>query len=112
MKYVLSFLLLVFCSACAGRKNISPMPSISNEAKAGLKKPVNCSTASRDIKILEEERASVARQILSGVRSVMPIAAVAGILTGDYSDRLEVTTGEYNNDIEHKIDQIKRTCGN
>ena len=39
-----------------------------------------------------------------------PIAAVAGILMGDYSDRVSVAVGTYNSDIEAKIAQIKRAC--
>lgn len=97
-------------SGCSSRKNVSPLPAISDEAKASLNTPVNCSTAGRDIKILEEEKASVGKQMLAGVRSIMPISAVAGILMGDYRDRVQVATGQYNNDIEAKIAQIKREC--
>lgn len=106
-------ILYIFCAllvlACSGQNN-SPMPTISDKAKANMARPVNCRTAPQDIKTLEDERASVAKQILSGVRTLMPISAVVGILTGDYGDRFEVTTGEYNQAIEKKIEQIKTTC--
>ncbi|MBN8548370.1 MAG: hypothetical protein J0M12_03525 [Deltaproteobacteria bacterium] len=98
-------------SACSDRKNISPFPSISSNAQASLGAQVNCATAPQDIKTLEEERASVGKRILSGVRSVFPIAAVAGLLTGDYSDRVQVASGQYNDDINNKIAEIKSTCG-
>ena len=101
--------MLILCS-CSERKNVSPMPSISDSARASLKAPVNCSTAKNDIATLEEEKASVGKQMLSGVRAVFPIAAVAGILMGDYSDRVKVATGQYNSDIEAKITQIKQEC--
>jgi hypothetical protein len=104
-------LALVVMGGCSDRKNVSPMPAISNEAKAGLNRPVNCGTARRDIGILEEERASTAKQIVSGVRSVFPIAAVVGLISGDYSDRVEVATGSYNDAIQAKIDHIKGACG-
>jgi hypothetical protein len=87
------------------------MPSISEEATSELNKPIDCRTARRDIQILEEERASVAKQILSGVRSVLPIAAVAGLLMGDYSDRVKVASGQYNDAIAAKIDHIRSICG-
>lgn len=103
--------LVLSMSACSDRKNISPMPSISPEARAGLAANVNCTTAPQDIKTLEGERASTGRQILSGVRSVFPIAAVAGLLMGDYSERVEVASGQYNRDITNKIAEIKATCG-
>ncbi len=97
--------------ACSGYSNKSPFPTISEKARIDLDRPVDCNTANQNIKTLEEERASVAKQILSGVRSLMPIAAVAGILMGDYTDRVHVATGIYNADIEAKVKQIKSTCG-
>ncbi len=97
--------------ACSDRKNLSPFPTISPETKAEIASPVNCSTAQSDIKVLEEEKASVGKQVLSGVRSILPIAAVAGILMGDYRSRVQVATGTYNADIEDKIAKIKSTCG-
>jgi hypothetical protein len=30
---------------------------------------------------------------------------------GDYQDRVEVSSGQYNADLQAKIDQIKMTCG-
>ena len=85
--------------------------TISDEAKADLAKPVNCETAERDIAELEEEKASVGKQIASGVRMVVPVAAVAGILGGDYGNRAQVASGQYNDDIEAKIARINRECG-
>ena len=116
-KYSRQVSLLVLCglfsslTACSDRKNLSPFPSISKEADQELKQPVNCNTAKADIAVLEEEHASVAKRIFSGVRSVFPIAAAAGILLGDYKDRVEVATGKYNDDLEDKINQIKTACG-
>ena len=107
---IVGFFLVLFVVGCADRKNISPVPTISEEAKADLTRPVNCSTANRDIKVLEDEHASVGKRVLSGVRSVMPISVVAGLLMGDYRDRVNVTTGSYNSDIEAKIAQIKSEC--
>jgi hypothetical protein len=60
---------------------------------------------------VEEEKASVGRQALAGVRSLVPFSAAAGILMGDYQDRVKVATGTYNDDLEAKIQQIKATCG-
>ena len=92
-------------------KNHSPFPSVDETTKQNISAPVNCQTARRDIVVLEEEKASVGKQILSGVRSIMPIAAVAGLLMGDYSDRVSVAIGTYNDDIDAKIKQIQNTCG-
>lgn len=103
--------LFLSLTACSDRRNLSPFPTISKDAEQELKQPINCNTAKADIAVLEEEHASVAKRLLSGVRSLMPIAAVAGILLGDYRDRVEVATGKYNDDIENKIAQIKTACG-
>ncbi len=101
----------IILSGCSDRKNISPVPSIKEEVKQEIKSPINCKTAKSDIRLLEKEEASVLKRMISGVRSVMPIAAAAGILTGDYSDRVKVATGKYNADLAAKIQEIKTTCG-
>lgn len=90
---------------------ISACSTIKPEVKANIDAPVNCQTAKADIAILEEERASVGKQVLSGVRMVFPVAAVAGLLTGDYKNRVQVATGQYNADIEAKIAKIQSKCG-
>lgn len=100
---------LPLCS-CMQRKNLSPMPSISEQAKRDMARPVDCRNAQRDIVILESEKASVGKQMLSGVRSVMPIAAAVGILLGDYRDRVKVATGKYDRDLDAKIQDIRTTC--
>ncbi len=98
-------------NGCSDRENRSPMPSISSEARAGLQRKVNCKTAQSDIQMLESEKASVERQMLAGARAVFPISAVAGILMGDYRDRAQVATGQYNRDLQAKIEEIQTTCG-
>jgi len=85
--------------------------TISPEAKAAITGEVDCSTAEQDLAVLEAERASVGKRIVSGVRSVMPVSAVVGILSGDYINRVSVATGVYNRDIEQKEQQISEQCG-
>lgn len=89
---------------------ISGCSTIKKETKEELASPVNCATAREDIKILEEAKTSTGKQILSGVRSILPIAAVAGILSGDYKNRVQVATGKHNDDLANKIEEIKTTC--
>lgn len=110
IKISLIVALVVAVTACSDRQNLSPMPSVSADAKRELKQPVNCATAKQDVATLQAEEASVAKQMISGVRSVFPIAAAAGILMGDYRDRVQVATGQYNSDLEAKIAEIKATC--
>ena len=96
------FLFLLF-AACA--------PPITQEAKQDLQRPINCATAQDDIALLQSEKANVNQQMLSGVTSMVPAAAVMGLLTGRQEDREEVLTGEYNDKINQKIYEIRNTCG-
>ena len=86
----------------------SPQPK---EAKQELAQPVNCATAEGDIRILENEKAHVAEQVASGVTAVAPAGLVLGVVTGTEGDKLEVATGDYNDQIDKKIAEIKAACG-
>jgi len=98
------FLLCSMVLLC-GCKTITP------EAKEDLAKPVNCSTAAQDIQALEAEKASTAKKIGAGIRMIVPTTAVVGILSGDYGNRVNVATGQYNKDIDAKIQEIRSSCG-
>jgi len=102
-------LVSIFSVGCS-RPNRSPVPTIDPEVKKQLDAPINCATAKQDIATLEDEKASVAKQVISGARSIIPFSAAAGIVMGDAGDRIEVATGEYNNKIDAKIAQIRRKC--
>ncbi len=92
----------LFISACAA--------PISQTAKNSLAKKVDC-TSFRDVETLENERASVGRQVVDGARTILPISAVVSILKGEWRERATVATGEYNEAIEEKIHEIKSACG-
>ena len=94
--------LMVLAAGCA---------SITVEARTVLDKPVNCETAEQDIAELEGYKASIAKRVGSGVRSVLPIAVVVGILRGDMRDRMKVASGGYNKEIDAKIAEIQQKCG-
>lgn len=76
-----------------------------------LNQPVNCDVAEGDIRVLESEKAHVARQVVAGVTSVVPAGIVLGLVTGTTGTKLRVATGEYNQKIDERIANIKRTCG-
>lgn len=106
MKLLLvSVFVICFVAGCAYN------PSIPDEAKYELEKPVDCSTAASDIQILESEKASSAKQAESGIKMIVPAAAARSILHHDYLGREEVATGQYNRDIDAKIKEIKDRCG-
>jgi hypothetical protein len=107
----LSTVLISVCVTGCARTNYAPMPTIDPQVKERLDAPVNCETARRDIAYLEEHKASVAKQVVSGARAIIPFSAAAGVVTGDEQDRAEVATGMYNDRIDTKIAEITRQCG-
>ncbi len=98
-----------FIVGCA-RPNNSPMPTIDPAIQKQLDSPINCETAQVDIATLEREKASVAKQVVSGARAIIPFSAAVGVVTGDEQDRLEVASGNYNDRIDAKIAAIKGRC--
>ena len=74
------------------------------------KQPVNCQNAQSDIKALEAEKARVAKQVLAGVSSIMPISLVFGILTGTATAKVKIATGQYNRMIDARIAKIRQEC--
>ncbi len=102
-KFVPIICLTILVAACAG--------PISEVAEEELAQPVNCATAEEDIRILEQERASVAEQAKAGVTGIAPAGAVLSILTMTEKEKLQVASGVYNRKIDEKIAQIKRECG-
>jgi hypothetical protein len=76
-----------------------------------LAQPINCDVAEGDIRVLESEKAHVARQVVAGVTSIVPAGIVLGLVTGTTGTKLRVATGEYNKKIDERVTDIKRTCG-
>ena len=79
--------------------------------EAALKKGINCATAKQDISTLKNEKSGVGQQVLAGVSSVMPVSAVVGLLQGNYAENVQVSAGQYNADIDRKIEEIQSVCG-
>ena len=76
-----------------------------------IKKPVNCSTAEADIRVLKSEKTHASQQLAAGVSALMPIGLVAGVATGTEGTKAKVATGDYNKMIDKKIAEIKQQCG-
>ena len=76
-----------------------------------LTQPINCDIAEGDIRVLESEKAHVGRQVVAGVTSIVPAGIVLGLVTGTTGTKFRVATGEYNQKIDQRIADIKRTCG-
>ena len=83
---------------------------VSKEEKEELAKPVDCSTARGDIRVLNNEKNNAAERIAEGLTSIYPAAAVIGIVRGVEKEKLQVALGEYNEKIDKKIAEIKANC--
>jgi hypothetical protein len=80
------------------------------QAEAAEKMPINCATAEGDIRMLQNEKASVAQQAAMGVTAIAPVGLVAGLVTRTEGTKVKVATGEYNKALDAKIAEIKATC--
>ncbi|MCV6585343.1 MAG: hypothetical protein OIF47_07395 [Marinibacterium sp.] len=73
--------------------------------------PINCSTAEGDIRALNSEKKHAQDQKLRNVASITPAGALLGIVTGTEGKRLEMLTGDYEKQIDARIDAIQTKCG-
>jgi len=92
MKVVIPFV-AVIAFAVAGCSSQAPAPQ--KQVQANLAKPVDCSTAAADIKILNSEKARTSQEIEDGAGSIIPIGAVAHMFGGSEKESFEIGTGEY-----------------
>lgn len=76
-----------------------------------MEEPINCETAEGDIRILQQEKAHVAQQILMGVTSIMPAGIVIGLITRTQKTKVRVAIGKYDKMIDERIAEIKEKCG-
>ena len=80
-------------------------------AEAALQQPINCATAEGDIRVLRGEKTNAAQEAAAGATAIAPAGIVMGLVTGTENTKLQVATGEYNQMIDRKISDIRRTCG-
>lgn len=95
--------LVVLLSACKG-------PNVQ-EVQQQEAAPVNCATAEGDLRVLQSEKVSTAKQIADGVTAITPVGLVVGTASGQEKGKLQIASGDYNTMIDQKIAQIKSTCG-
>jgi hypothetical protein len=103
MKTHLALAALVLISACKG-------PNVQ-EVQQQEAAPVNCATAEGDLRTLQSEKVSTAKQIADGVTAITPIGLVTGTVAGTEKGKLQIASGDYDKLIDQKIAQIKATCG-
>jgi hypothetical protein len=78
--------------------------------EAALQQPIHCATAEGDIRVLQGEKTNAAQQAAAGATAIAPAGIVMGLVTGTENTKLQVATGEYNQMIDRRISDIRRTC--
>ena len=81
------------------------------EKAAAQDKPIDCSTAEGDLRVLKSEKANVAEQIAIGVTPIVPAGLGVGLITFTEGTKVKVAIGEYNKAIDARIAEIKGKCG-
>jgi len=100
--------IIVLLALVAGCSAQAPAPE--KQVEANLARPIDCSTAAANIKILESEKARTSQEIEDGASSIIPIGAVAHMFGGSEKDSFEIGTGEYNRKLDAKIAEIRTQC--
>jgi hypothetical protein len=96
-------LALTLTSACA-------MKQKKVEEQLAKPGPINCATADGDVRVLQSEKANVVQRIAEGVTAIYPASMVLGTVMGIEGTKAKVAIGEYNNQIDARIAEIKAKC--
>ena len=77
-----------------------------------LDRPIDCATADIDIAAIETAIPGAGERAAAGVRLVVPVARIAGRVTGQLDDRREIASGRTEDDLRARIAEIEATCPN
>lgn len=99
---IMVLFLVVSLSACASKEK---------KIMAGLDRPVDCTNAEGDIRVLKSEKEHAAKQVQMGLASILPPAVIMALLTDTYGTQVKITTGDYNKMLDKRIKKIQETCG-
>ncbi|MEL6169271.1 MAG: hypothetical protein AAFR35_11300 [Pseudomonadota bacterium] len=75
-----------------------------------LDRPIDCQTADIDIAALEAAIPGAGERAAAGVRLVVPVARIAGRVSGQLEDRREIASGRTEEDLRARIAQIEAAC--
>jgi len=105
MKTLMVMMMMVVLSACATtKKEKSTMAELKQD------QPVQCATASGDLRALNAEKAHVGSEIGAGVGAIVPISLVVNLVEGTEGTEFKVASGDYNDMIDKRIAEIKAAC--
>lgn len=99
---VLSVLVLSGCASAVNRHHV---------AQAQLDRQINCTNAHNDIEMLKAEKASTSEKIANGIASILPTSIIFNLIAGEFSSRKAIATGEFDQMLYMKIDDIEKHCG-
>lgn len=94
--------LTVFCASAQ---------AATDTAATGAAQPVNCATAEGDIRALKSEKQYAQTHQLENATALVPAGALLGLLNGTENKKLEMLSPDYQQHIDTRISQIKKTCG-
>ena len=98
---LLALLILSGCTSARDRyKELTPQ----------IAQEINCKKAENDIAMLKEARTGVLERISNGIATVLPTTAIVNLLSGEYSSRRAIATGEFNAALYDKIMEIETSC--
>lgn len=72
---------------------------------------IDCRTAPGDLRMLQQEKANVVERIAEGATAIYPGGLVLGLATGLEETKMKVAIGDYNEMIDKRMADIRRTCG-
>ncbi len=101
---VVSMALLL--AACATEKRLK-----EKEAMEQLAMPIDCRFSEGDLRALNSEKVHTLQRIGDVISSIVPVGALAGLMTGTEGTKFEVASGDYNDTLDKRIAEIKSKCG-
>lgn len=75
-----------------------------------LDRPIDCATAEIDIAALKQAIPGTKERMVAGVRLVVPVARIAGRVTGDLDARREIASGRTEENLRARITEIEAAC--
>ncbi len=101
---VVSMALLL--AACATERRLK-----EKEAMEKMAMPIDCRYSEGDLRALNSEKVHTMQQIADGISSIVPVGALAGLMTGTECTKFEVASGDYHDTLDKRIAEIKSKCG-
>ncbi|TRY29898.1 hypothetical protein [Aliiglaciecola sp. M165] len=102
MGLIVSVVMLSGCASAVDRHHM---------VQAQLDRQINCANAHSDIKMLKAEKASTSEKIANGIASILPTSIIFNLIAGEFSSRKAIASGEFDQMLYMKIDDIEKHCG-